>query len=232
MYFSRVTIVPQLIPRKVLANLIKGNCYSDHQLLWRLFDDDKRQYIFRKEVGVAQPEVMMGQSNSLPVYYIVSKHQPVACDGLDIMSKPYQPKLLEGERFGFSVRVNPIVAKKVVGKKNRVHHDILMEAKTQAKEQGLSIEQRAGMVDQAGKDWLIGRAQSLGFSVEEDLITCDGYQQHRFYKGKNNKPISLSTLDYNGVLTVTNAEVFSQRLFEGIGRAKAFGCGLMMIRRV
>jgi CRISPR system Cascade subunit CasE len=39
-------------------------------------------------------------------------------------------------------------------------------------------------------------------------------------------------LDYKGVLCVTDTELFKTTLFNGIGRSKAFGCGLMMVRRV
>jgi CRISPR system Cascade subunit CasE len=231
MFFSRVTIAPQFLSRKELLNLFAGNNYTEHQLLWRLFDDDKRQYLFRRELGVAQPYAAMGQNNALPVYYLVSKHQPVACEGLNIESKPYQPTVLNGATFGFTLRANPIVAKKVDGKKNSVHHDVMMDAKRRAKQQQLNPGQTADFINQSGKNWLLGRAEHLGFTVDANQLLFDGYQQHRFYKGKSNKPISISTVDYTGLLTVTDPEKFKQTLFEGIGRAKAFGCGLMMIRR-
>ncbi len=232
MYFSRVTVAPQFLSRKELLNLFAGNNYTEHQLLWRLFDDDKRQYLFRRELGVEQPFAAVGQNNTLPVYYVVSKHAPVACQGLEVISKPYKPQLLAGSTFGFTLRANPIVAKKVDGKKNSVHHDVLMNAKQAAKKQQLSSDDSVTFIDDAGKNWLLGRAQNLGFEISDSELICDGYQQHRFYKGKKNQPISLSTVDYSGLLTITDPIIFEQTLFNGIGRAKAFGCGLMMIRRV
>lgn len=232
MYFSRVTVAPQFLSRKELLNLFAGNNYTEHQLLWRLFDDDKRQYLFRRETGVEQPYAAIGQNNALPVYYLVSKHPPVACKGLKIESKPYQPKIEAGSTFGFTLRANPIVAKKVEGKKNSVHHDVLMDAKRMAKAQQLPDSEKISLIDKAGKNWLAGRAQNLGFALNDNELICDGYRQHRFFKGKSSKPISLSTVDYSGLLTITDPAQFEQTLFNGIGRAKAFGCGLLMIRRV
>ncbi|MEA2080768.1 MAG: type I-E CRISPR-associated protein Cas6/Cse3/CasE [Pseudomonadota bacterium] len=44
------------------------------------------------------------------------------------------------------------------------------------------------------------------------------------------KEINFSTLDYSGLLTVTDPELFKAALFQGIGPAKAFGCGLLLVR--
>ncbi|WP_407081634.1 type I-E CRISPR-associated protein Cas6/Cse3/CasE [Methylomonas montana] len=33
-------------------------------------------------------------------------------------------------------------------------------------------------------------------------------------------------------MQITDPEKFRQALFQGIGRSKAFGCGLLMVRRV
>ena len=42
-----------------------------------------------------------------------------------------------------------------------------------------------------------------------------------------------STLEFDGILAVTEPEVFIEKcLFSGIGPAKGFGCGVMLVRRV
>jgi CRISPR system Cascade subunit CasE len=58
----------------------------------------------------------------------------------------------------------------------------------------------------------------------------DGYIQHRFVKPKKKQMVQISTLDFTGLLTVTDPERFTTALFNGIGPAKGFGCGLMMVR--
>lgn len=40
------------------------------------------------------------------------------------------------------------------------------------------------------------------------------------------KPIAM------GELMITNPELFQLALFNGLGHAKAFGCGLMLVRRI
>ena len=41
-----------------------------------------------------------------------------------------------------------------------------------------------------------------------------------------------STLDFSGLLTVTAPEKFLSALYGGIGPAKGFGCGLLLVKRV
>lgn len=42
----------------------------------------------------------------------------------------------------------------------------------------------------------------------------------------------FSSVDFTGELQITDAEKFRHTLFNGLGRAKAFGCGLLMVKRL
>jgi len=72
---------------------------------------------------------------------------------------------------------------------------------------------------------LMSRASSRGFSVDTTSLSVDGYEQHR-----EDGRLTFSTVDFTGILTVQDAGRFSQALFNGVGHAKAFGCGLLLIR--
>lgn len=45
------------------------------------------------------------------------------------------------------------------------------------------------------------------------------------------RDISLSTVEFSGALTVTEPDAFNRALLRGIGHAKGFGCGLLLVRR-
>jgi CRISPR system Cascade subunit CasE len=62
------------------------------------------------------------------------------------------------------------------------------------------------------------------------MVKADGYDQ-RHIPRDGKAPITLSTLDFEGVLAVTDPPIFLAALASGFGRARAFGCGLMLIRR-
>jgi CRISPR system Cascade subunit CasE len=75
-----------------------------------------------------------------------------------------------------------------------------------------------------------GLAARHGFAVTDDL-RVDAYRQHRLARGADEQGITLSTVDLSGTLQVIDAARFEQALLGGIGHGKAFGCGLLLVRR-
>jgi len=45
------------------------------------------------------------------------------------------------------------------------------------------------------------------------------------------KKAGFSSIDFTGELQITDIEKFQHTLFNGLGRSKAFGCGLLMVKR-
>ena len=107
-----------------------------------------------------------------------------------------------------------------------------MEAQIHLEEKPGVTLQKAEIMQQAGFEWLAQKGEATGFSICAEDIRADGYLQHRFEKTKGNYEIRISTLDFTGLLTVTDPDLFVRALFYGIGPAKGFGCGMMMIKRV
>jgi CRISPR system Cascade subunit CasE len=58
----------------------------------------------------------------------------------------------------------------------------------------------------------------------------DGYRTWRQHFGS--KGIELATVDFEGTLEVADPARFLDALVRGVGPAKAFGCGLMLVRRI
>jgi len=223
MYFSMIRLRRGVSPRDI-TDLTRLNGYQAHQLVWNLFadrPDRQRDFIYRHEAV-----------NCWPTFYTVSKRVPVDTAGMwEIMPKEYSPQLRVGQRLGFNLCVNPIRSRRDEnGRQQR--HDVVMEEKLKLRKGGKSFD-LPGIVQDVGLQWLQERAASHGFSISQKGTRVDGYQQHKLFKGKGNKPITFSTLDFNGILTVTEPDVFVEKcLFDGIGPAKGFGCGLMLVRRV
>lgn len=242
MYFSRVRVSP--VHLQQFAKLFQYNHYQLHQLLWKLFQDkpdDKRDFLFRQD----------SDRQGLPVFYLVSKTLPNNVEPAFIIeSKPYHPQLRIGDTLAFSLRANPVMQtshprtsaeeavlreqrqakglrEKDILPQKRVHHDVVMHLKKSLGEEETRLYSQAELEQKAGEKWLQERAEKNGFRLLS--VTAQGYQQHHFKKRR----IKISTLDFDGVLEVINPDVFiAQTLYQGIGRSKAFGCGLMMIRRI
>lgn len=78
--------------------------------------------------------------------------------------------------------------------------------------------------------WLLQRSSTLGFSLVDGEFAVVGSKWHKFQKKDKNR-VSILAVAFEGVLTVTNVELFRQALLNGIGRGKAYGLGLLTIVR-
>lgn len=77
--------------------------------------------------------------------------------------------------------------------------------------------------------WFAERAPaSWGFTVVPTSLQVDKINVQQF-KAKNNHPVTLAQAQLQGLLEVTDVEQFKTSFRQGIGRARAFGCGLLQI---
>lgn len=133
-------------------------------------------------------------------------------------SKPYTAlldRLQAGQRWQFRLRANPVKSSS-------------KEANTRTGRGKLyahvTKEQQLG--------WLKSRADDTGFHVQDGEFEVIHTEWKKFHKGlRGNHEVSIRTATYEGLLTITDEHTFRQMLVSGMGRAKAYGCGLMTIMR-
>ncbi|WP_279084055.1 type I-E CRISPR-associated protein Cas6/Cse3/CasE [Gilliamella apis] len=219
MYFSRVTLKLNRLPYVMQQKMQNSGLYAIHQWLWQLFpNQEKRCFLFREE--------RIGKGYQ---YYLLSEIAPLTNHELFLVeTKPYQPKLTVGMKLIFSLRANPVVFK------NGKRSDVMMNAKYLAKQQGLDNEIKIRQ-NEAAINWLIKQSESRGFSlsmIDGQQLDCTviNYTQEQFIKKSTLKPITYSSVDYQGVLTVTDVDLFLNTIYQGVGKSKGFGCGLFLVK--
>ena len=238
-FLYRISPKPDLSLKQVMdiGNL---DPYGQHQAIWKLFDlprqekKEKAEFLFRFDID---------KKNKLPVFYVLScKQPPRDREGLwEIVSKEYKPDIKGGDRLDFKLRVNPVVTRKPTepdpNPKKRKRHDVVMEAKTRLKNDDVPRESWPHIneiIHKAGIEWLWKRGIENGFVFSDEdehkEVRAEGYQLYQFYK--NRVRVRFSSLDFTGTLTVTEPDLFKKVLYDGLGPAKGFGCGLMLIKRV
>jgi CRISPR system Cascade subunit CasE len=93
--------------------------------------------------------------------------------------------------------------------------------------------------------WLVSRQAAAGFAIAEKP-SADRLLEHgdelqlavrdkrdlRFAKAAERRTVSLTTVTYDGRLVVTDPAVMRRTLVQGLGKAKAYGCGLMTLAPV
>ncbi|MEQ1613704.1 MAG: type I-E CRISPR-associated protein Cas6/Cse3/CasE [Hyphomicrobiaceae bacterium] len=197
-----------------------------HRLVWLLFQDSPdatRDFLWRDE----------GSGK----FMILSQRPPTDKHHLfELDSKPFEPALAAGDRLSFVLRANPVIARK--GALTKSEHDsrqrgkrvdVVMDAL-----KGVPANERSAVRDkiasEAGAAWLVRQGDTSGFKLVRHP-QIDGYDQVAIERGKKGRPAGFSVLNFAGELDITDPAAFIARLAKGFGSAKAFGNGMMLIRR-
>ena len=196
------------------------SAHPGHHLVWSLFTGDPkdriRDFLWREMTPGA--------------FYILSRRQPEDRHNLFEIAPPkvFDPELEDGDLLAFSLRANPAVRRFDKSRGRSVKHDAVMDALhlVQPSERAAA---RMNAIQERGLAWLRIQGERAGFSVVGD-VQVEGYQQHRVSRGTGRRAMSFSTLDFEGCLKVVRPGVFLAALEGGFGSAKAYGCGLMLVR--
>jgi len=213
---------------RTLAPLLLGNMgrggpsrQPGHHLVWSLFADSadrKRDFLWRQ--------------TGMGAFFILSARWPEDRHGLFEIDepKPFTPNLAPGDRLGFSLRANPVVRRRHPSHRRSAKHDVVMDAlRSHAK--GERANQRFEIIHEQGFAWLDRQGQKAGFRIDSADVAVDGYGQHRIARTGLVPAMLYSTLDFEGILTVSDPTTLLPAIAHGFGAATAYGCGLMLIRR-
>jgi len=92
------------------------------------------------------------------------------------------------------------------------------------------------VVDDALEKWMIRQGERHGFLLAKDHNNQYKLQNSAYrwqsIKADKEKKAGFSSVDFLGDLEVTDVKKFTKALFGGVGRAKGFGCGMMMVKRI
>lgn len=189
-----------------------ANPYHYHQALWKLFpglENAERDFLFRVEQ----------QQKGVVTNVLLQSHtQPQSTEQSPtlIALRDYDFNIENGQRLRFRLRANPIKtikdnSKGVVEKKGKTFTKTVRVPLIHEEQQ---------------QDWIERKLHA--FAKLETLIVQPEPVLY-FRKNKEARSGKIQTVLYDGILTVTNFSEFKQAVRQGIGPAKAFGCGLVSI---
>lgn len=193
------------------------NTYELHRQLWKLFpgeeketrgnsDEARQGFLFKVE------DAQTGRPARLLVQ---SRNSPKPFPGIALIgTKEFQPQPEVGQRLAFVLTANPV----------KTITDTQREAKPGKKSEKCRVPL---IKDEEQRAWL---ARKFSAAAEIEAATVLPHAPTYFRKG--NRSGKLVTATFEGVLKVTEPAVLAGLLENGIGHAKAFGCGLLLVRRV
>jgi CRISPR system Cascade subunit CasE len=186
-----------------------------HNLLWSIFSDGpdrRRDFLWREE--------QEGQ------FLTLSARPPRQSDLFDAHRvKEFAPDLAPGDQLDVSLRANATRAKR-----GGARVDVVMDA-LHAVPSGARAEARVDLAQTEGAEWLARQGEKAGFKVIQ--VQVEGYSVEVLpgHRGPRKRQVQFGILDMTGRIAVTDPAAFLGQLAKGFGRAKAFGCGMMLIRR-
>lgn len=206
---------------------------AHHRLLWAVFSDGperQRDFLWRAE----------GQG----VFLTLSARPPQGSGLFDPPEvKPLAPALQAGDRLSFALRANATRTEKkgtrsASGKEQKRHIDLVMDRLHRLPGQAAlapgrgsaRAEQRMALAQEAASDWLTGLGARAGFRLVTAKVADYSTAALPGDHGPTKRP-QFGILDLSGQLEVTEPARFLDQLAKGFGRAKSYGCGLMLIRR-
>ena len=203
-----------------------GRLDQGHAVVWSLFadaPDRRRDFLWREtESGL---------------FYLLSTRMPVDAHQLFDMDPPksFSPRLTAGCRLQFSLHANPVVRRSTAearpgGNGHRVRKDDVVMSAINPLPKGERAAARFDAIGESGRAWLRAQGEKAGFRFDPGEVLVEGYAAAEVPR-RGGRPIRFHTIDFDGRLTVTEPAAFTSAVARGFGAAKAFGCGLMLIRR-
>jgi CRISPR system Cascade subunit CasE len=223
LYFTRAELRRD-VPAAALRSLLVPDgeairAVTSHHLVWTLFadaPDRERDFLWREHAP--------------GIFYMLSSRPPLDEHRLFVMQppKPFEPAFRVGDSLSFELRVNATVSRGgapgVRGKKC----DIVMDALHSATVDDRATTRRTS-VDGVARSWLVGRGRDAGFEVTQ--LSVQGYSVLQMPRSRGRATAKLGVLDLTGRVVVRDGVALLAAIQRGVGRGKAFGCGLMLVRR-
>ncbi|MCB1508839.1 MAG: type I-E CRISPR-associated protein Cas6/Cse3/CasE [Hyphomicrobiaceae bacterium] len=207
-----------------------------HRLLWTLFADEGATPASPPVDGASRAAFLWRHMDAAGTFLVLGPRPAPASPYFEIETKPFDVDFCEGQRLAFDLRLNATVDRMVEsgkGRAGRHRSDIVLDALHALRREGMNEKGsgplRLSAAQAAVSAWLARRGSQGGkggFHLEECTVTA--YRTVTVGGGRKASQQGIS--DAVGVLSVTDPAVFRTMLLSGLGRRKAFGCGLMLVR--
>lgn len=209
MYLSRVELneyrrdtmralsSPEVIHAAVMASF-PSFILEDGRVLWRIDKVGKALYL-------------LVQSPVKPDFtHIVEQYgRPASGQTWDTVDYDgHILKMTTGTVVRFRLRANPTHSEKVDGSRGKVYAHVTAAQQL---------------------EWLSRKSEKCGFTLESEdgTLGVEIVQRGDVRFARQGKTVTLGVATFEGVLRITDEVLFRKAMAEGIGRAKAYGCGLI-----
>lgn len=178
------------------------------RVLWRLDQSGHRTELFI--ASAAKPDL---------THLVEETGWPTSSTWETADYQPFLDRLEAGQRWAFRLTANPV-------------------RRTTPTGPGSRGQVKAHVTPAQQEGWLLSKAARLGFAVPDGLtgvpqVVVKDRRTARFSRRSDgaSREVTVAMATFEGLLEVTDADSLRRSLTEGVGRAKAYGCGLLTLAK-
>ena len=193
------------------------NPYNLHRQLWKLFPGEEKE---TRSIGEESRQGFLFRIEDNPTgrparLLVQSRRGPEAASGVVLVgTREFKPQPVAGQRLAFLLTANPVKT--------------ITDTQREAKPGKQSDKCRVPLIkEEDQREWITRKLAGAG-----EIEAANVLPNAPIYFRKGNRGGKLVTATFEGVMQVRNQDILVTLMENGIGPAKAFGCGLLLVRRL
>lgn len=200
---------PQAMHAAVMSCFPRSQVDEVGRILWRIDEKDGAQFLLI--VSSVKPDLSVIEEQAGWVTSSTAEYKKYGS---------FLDRIENGQFYHFKLTANPVhQVRRDNGRSQRLGH--------------VSVRHQ--------EQWLLDRAERLGFTIpcvktsEEEgepsyAFSVNERGKRSFSRrAERGRRVTLTTATFEGILQVTDAESLKKAMVDGIGPAKAYGCGLLTL---
>jgi CRISPR system Cascade subunit CasE len=214
MYMSQIKPGKSLAVRSILSNPNKI-----HGIIERSFAGEREGALWRIDTLCGEDIVLILSNHKPDLTNAETQLESISAKTIDY--DRFLESIKENTHYRFRLAANPVFrdnkTKKLVaiaGVNERDEHDI-----------------KSGLSKRSQTEWLSERAERNGFELTADEFNVVRSSYLDFYKNGKKDHVRIKLAVFEGILRVSDTGLFRNALMCGIGREKAYGCGLLTVMK-
>jgi CRISPR system Cascade subunit CasE len=220
MYMSQIKPGKSLAVRSLLSNP-----HKIHGIIERSFDNERENALWRIDTLHGEDILLILSKREPDLTNAAAQFQSISAKTIDY--DRFLDGIKEDTLYRFRLAANPVFRSTTELNKKGKGKLLAIAGVNERNERDIA----SGISDKSQTEWLIERAERNGFKLTADEFNVVSSSWLDFYKNGKKDHVRIKLAVFEGVLRVKDLELFRNALICGIGREKAYGCGLLTVMK-
>jgi CRISPR system Cascade subunit CasE len=220
MYISQIKPGKSLAVRALLSNPNKI-----HGIIERSFDGEREGALWRIDTLNGEDILLILSKRKPDLTNTAAQFQSISAKTIDY--DRFLDGIKENTLYRFRLAANPVFRSTTQFNKNGKGKLLAIAGVNERDERDINL----GISGRSQTEWLSERAERNGFELTAEGFNVVKSEWLDFYKNSKKHHVQIKKVTYEGILRVIDTALFRNALMCGIGREKAYGCGLLTVMK-